>query len=111
MTDMNTRTEATKLCKKCGRELTLDHFGKKNGAKDGLQNWCKECMTKNVLEARRAKKAAKAQTETEKEKEPKPIFNPIIAVEDIPDQTLADELRHRGWDVKATRPKTIIEEL
>lgn len=60
-------------------------------------------------EARRAKKAAKAQTETVKE--PKPIFNPIVAVKDIPDQTLADELRHRGWDVKATRPKTIIEEL
>ena len=115
MTDMNTRTEATKLCKKCGRELTLDHFGKKNGTKDGLQYWCKECTTRNVLEARRAKKAAKAQTETETEteteKEPKPIFNPIIAVEDIPDQTLADELRRRGWDVKATRPKTIIEEL
>lgn len=109
MTDMNTRTEATKLCKKCGRELTLDHFGKKNGTKDGLQYWCKECVTKSILEARRAKKAAKAQTETEKE--PKPIFNPIVAVKGIPDQTLADELRHRGWDVKATRPKTIIEEL
>lgn len=111
MTEMNTRTEATKLCKKCGRELTLDHFGKKNGTKDGLQYWCKECVTKSILEARRAKKAAKAQTETETEKEPKPIFNPIVAVKDIPDQTLADELRHRGWDVKATRPKTIIEEL
>ena len=113
MTEMNARTEATKLCKKCGRELTLDHFGKKNGTKDGLQYWCKECLTKSILETRRAKKAAKAQTETETEteKEPKPIFNPIIAVKDIPDQTLADELRHRGWDVKATRPKTIIEEL
>ena len=69
MTDMNTRTEATKLCKKCGRHLTLDHFGKKNGTKDGLQYWCKECTTRNVLEARRAKKAAqeaaKPQTKTE----------------------------------------------
>lgn len=109
VTDMNTRTEATKLCKKCGRHLTLDRFGKKNGTKDGLQYWCKECTTRNVLEARRARKEAKAQAETVKE--PKPIFNPIVAVKDIPDQTLADELRHRGWDVKATRPKTIIEEL
>jgi superfamily II helicase len=109
MTDMNTRTEATKLCKKCGRHLTLDRFGKKNGTKDGLQYWCKECLTKSILEARRAKKEAKAQAETVKE--PKPIFNPIVAVKDIPDQTLADELRRRGWDVKATRPKTIIEEL
>lgn len=56
MTVMNTRTEATKLCKKCGRHLTLDHFGKKNGTKDGLQYWCKECTTKSILEARRAKR-------------------------------------------------------
>ena len=109
MTDMNTRTEATKLCKKCGRELTLDHFGKKNGTKDGLQYWCKECVTRNVLDARRARKEAKAQTETVKE--PKPIFNPVTAVQEISDDLLAQELRRRGWDVKATRPKTIIEEL
>lgn len=116
MTDMNTRTEATKLCKKCGRELTLDHFGKKNGTKDGLQYWCKECTTKSILEARRAKKeaqeAAKPQTKTEAPKpEPLPIFNPVTAVQEISDDLLAQELRRRGWDVKATRPKTIIEEL
>lgn len=123
MTEMNTRTEATKLCKKCGRHLTLDHFGKKNGMKDGLQYWCKECVTQNVLAARHAKKAAqeaaKPQTKTEAPKpstptpepEPLPIFNPVTAVQEISDQELADELRRRGWDVKATRPKTIIEEL
>ena len=123
MTDMNTRTEATKLCKKCGRELTLDHFGKKNGTKDGLQYWCKECVTKSILDARRAKKAAqeaaKPQTKTEAPKpstptpepEPLPIFNPVTAVQEISDDLLAQELRRRGWDVKATRPKTIIEEL
>lgn len=113
MTDMNTRTEATKLCKKCGRHLTLDHFGKKNGTKDGLQYWCKECTTKSILEARRAKKAAaKPQTKTEAPKpEPLPIFNPVTAVQEISDDLLAQELRRRGWDVKATRPKTIIEEL
>ena len=123
MTDMNTRTEATKLCKKCGRELTLDHFGKKNGTKDGLQYWCKECTTKSILEARRARKAAqeaaKPQTKTEAPKpstptpepEPLPIFNPVTAVQEISDDLLAQELRRRGWDVKATRPKTIIEEL
>lgn len=116
MTDMNTRTEATKLCKKCGRHLTLDHFGKKNGTKDGLQYWCKECVTRNVLDARRAKKAAqeaaKPQTKTEAPKpESLPIFNPVTAVQEISDDLLAQELRRRGWDVKATRPKTIIEEL
>lgn len=132
MTDMNTRTEATKLCKKCGRHLTLDHFGKKNGTKDGLQYWCKECLTKGILETRRAKKeaqeaakpqtkteAAKPQTKTEAPKpstptpepEPLPIFNPVTAVQEISDDLLTQELRRRGWDVKATRPKTIIEEL
>lgn len=114
MTDMNTRTEATKLCKKCGRELTLDHFGKKNGTKDGLQYWCKECLTKSILEARRAKKEAKAQTETAQD--PTPVKTVVTVatrydLTDAPDQKLADELRRRGWDVKATRPKTIIEEL
>lgn len=123
MTDMNTRTEATKLCKKCGRHLTLDHFGKKNGTKDGLQYCCKECTTKSILEARRARKAAqeaaKPQTKTEAPKpstptpepEPLPIFNPGTAMQVISDDLLAQELRRRGWDVKATRPKTIIEEL
>lgn len=114
MTDMNTRTEATKLCKKCGRHLTLDRFGKKNGTKDGLQYWCKECVTKSVLEARRAKKAAKAQTKTAQEPTPVKTIVTVATrydLTDAPDQTLADELRRRGWDVKATRPKTIIEEL
>ena len=132
MTDMNTRTEATKLCKKCGRELTLDHFGKKNGTKDGLQYWCKECTTQSILKARRAKKAAKAQAETVKEPKPESIVmretltdeqmvmiqpkaNPKRhqdpRLKNFESKELADDLRHRGWDVKATRPKTIIEEL
>ena len=121
MTQMNTQT--TKLCKRCGRDLTLDHFGKKTGTKDGLQYWCKECTTASVLAGRRAKKeaqeAAKPQTKTEAPKPstptpepaPLPIYNPETAVQEISDDLLAQALRRRGWDVKATRPKTIIEEL
>jgi len=36
----------TKVCKKCGKELTLDKFGKYSKAKDGLNSKCKDC--KNV---------------------------------------------------------------
>lgn len=35
--------EKTKICKKCGKELPLECFGKHKTTKDGLQPWCKEC--------------------------------------------------------------------
>lgn len=35
--------ENTKICKKCGRELPLECFGKDKRSKDGLQHWCKSC--------------------------------------------------------------------
>lgn len=36
--------EKTKICKKCGKELPLECFGKNKCKKDGLQSWCKECF-------------------------------------------------------------------
>lgn len=33
----------TKVCKHCGRELTLDNFYKNKNCADGLQGTCKEC--------------------------------------------------------------------
>lgn len=33
----------TKKCPKCGRELSLECFGKCKSSKDGLQSYCKEC--------------------------------------------------------------------
>lgn len=120
-TDILPETPQTKLCKKCGKVLPLEAFGKKKGTKDGLQNWCKPCTTKQVCDARRARKAAQNEPKGEPAKstqpviqptpEPirEPISNPVTAVLEIPDYLLAGELRRRGWDVKATR--TTIEEL
>lgn len=120
-TDILPETPQTKLCKKCGKELPLEAFGKKKGTKDGLQNWCKPCTTKQILDARHRKKAAQNEPKEKPAKstqpviQPKPepirepIFNPVTAVLEIPDYLLAGELRRRGWDVKATR--TTIEEL
>lgn len=34
----------TKKCTRCGRELPVTEFHKKNNALDGLQSWCKECQ-------------------------------------------------------------------
>ena len=34
----------TKVCHKCGRELTIDHFCKCSRSKDGLQSVCKSCQ-------------------------------------------------------------------
>lgn len=34
----------TKKCTRCGRELPVTEFNKKNNALDGLQSWCKECQ-------------------------------------------------------------------
>lgn len=38
----------TKKCSKCGRELTVDNFYRKNTSKDGLQDYCKECHKQSV---------------------------------------------------------------
>lgn len=34
-----------KVCKKCGRELDESQFSKSANTEDGLQKWCKECMS------------------------------------------------------------------
>lgn len=36
----------TKICSKCGRELSLDNFGTRNKAKGTLRAECKECHSK-----------------------------------------------------------------
>ena len=34
----------TKICGKCGKELSIDNFHKNKSTKDGLHNYCKDCM-------------------------------------------------------------------
>jgi hypothetical protein len=36
----------TKKCAKCGRELPVTHFHKNKSRTDGLNSYCKDCVTK-----------------------------------------------------------------
>lgn len=101
--DMNVET---KHCKKCGQDLPISAFGKKAGTKDGLQYWCKTCTTKVVLDARKAKKAAKEQEQPTPAKEQ---TKNVVVRETMTDKQMVDALRARGWEVTCTR--TITEEL
>lgn len=101
--DMNVET---KHCKKCGQDLPISAFGKKAGTKDGLQNWCKTCTTKAVLDARKAKKAAKEQEQPTPAKEQ---TKTVVVREALTDEQMVQALRARGWEVTCKR--TITEEL
>lgn len=100
----------TKVCCACGRELPLDAFGKHARAKDGLRSRCRECTAKEIQNvilmadteaATEPKKPTTARTE--------PRQDPKL--ENFESKALADELRARGYYVKAERPITVIEEL
>ena len=43
-----TETPTTKVCKRCGRELPLEAFGKTVRSKDGYQSNCRECQAELV---------------------------------------------------------------
>lgn len=45
-----------KKCAKCGRVLTVDHFSKRTASKDGLQDWCKDCISESTRKARERRK-------------------------------------------------------
>jgi len=35
---------SNKICKKCGESKAVENFGKQAKSKDGLKNYCKECI-------------------------------------------------------------------
>ena len=121
---------ATKVCKTCGRELTLDHFGGHHRTADHLQASCKECMNKKIKTAtekrwkeRKAEALGKvkkinATPKTELDEildkaEPMPIQEPRVKYEapreldDYTPQELYDELKRRGWSGTLTRTETL----
>lgn len=110
----------TKVCCACGRELPLDAFGKHPRAKDGLQSRCRECTAKALKDGR--KKTDKeiqnailmADTEAMMEQKPATAKAELLQdpkLENFESKALAEELRARGYYVKAERPITVIEEL
>lgn len=121
----------TKVCKKCGRELPAEAFGRHHRTKDGLQPICKECRSKmekgNPKYGRRKKDgtvsipAAHAQEvrdfiESKHSGKAKEAIRDDSAhrkiVEDLIDHDtlryfndldLCNELRRRGYDVKCSK--------
>lgn len=73
----------TKICKRCGKELPLEMFGKGRG-KDGRRPWCKECINEATREYYRKNKICKGEE-----------LNPALA-EFTPRELIA-ELRARGY--------------
>lgn len=51
---------ATKLCNKCHRDLPLDAFAKHSAYKDGLQYYCRGCVSEDRRKQRQAAKDALA---------------------------------------------------
>ena len=55
----------TKVCKKCGRELTTDKFTKRKDSIDGLRHQCKDCEKQRHKEYRENNKDKVQQYNTE----------------------------------------------
>lgn len=114
----------TKVCKTCGRELPLDAFSAHAKTWDHKFTVCKECMV-DRLRKNRKNKTKKEDTMTDKEIQSAILIPNTEAVmepketelrqdpelKDFDSQTLADELRARGYYVKAERPITVMEQL
>lgn len=89
----------TKVCKKCGRELSIDNFSKNCRNKDGLQNMCKECVSEYMKEHAKRKKAEKKRIEEERiefEKKYKIYTNRELAK--FQPRELMLELKARGYE-------------
>ena len=114
----------TKTCKKCGRELPLESFSHHTRTADGRHTTCKDCMKAALNEGKAAKKTKTdkeiqnailmADTEAMMEQKPTTAKTELLQdpkLENFESKALAEELRARGYYVKAERPITVIEEL
>ena len=79
----DTEQVKTKVCKRCGKELPLNEFGRHARTADGLQVYCRECSKQAMMRTRRAK--------VEKDKERATYGLASFSTEDI-----VNELRRRG---------------
>ena len=118
-------TPTTKVCSKCKRELPAEAFGKKTRSKDGLQDYCLECQreankayhAKKMAQKAKAKAVSKAIAAKLPEKVAKSLKEDDHKLENhcveigithealkyFNDVNLVQELRNRGYEVKATK--------
>ncbi len=103
---------ATKVCKTCGRELTLDHFGGHHRTADHLQASCKECMNAKIKKAAQASWDKRKGNTQEQEEEPAQIVKSegilqVMGLESYTDDEIADELARRGWSGNLYKATTL----
>lgn len=97
-----------KICKKCGRELPLEAFGKSSRSLDGLRDYCKECVNRQQRDeyARRKAKEQGISTET-------PMGGGNKALKDFTPRELLKELKSRGyiWENMYVKRKVVYEDI
>ena len=88
----------TKICRKCGKELSIDNFYKDRSAEDGLRCYCKAC-----IKAYNASK--KTDTERRRGGLTKVFTNPDLAK--CKPRELIEELKARGYKGTLTYEQVI----
>ena len=103
-TVMEENKTQTKVCKRCGRELPIEKFGKHFRAKDGLNPYCKECVSQIQKEAAARKKPETVEPTPDL---PEPKLNHIPTLAGFQDDDLISELVDRGWTGRIAKTITV----
>ena len=86
----------TKVCRCCGRELSVSEFRR---TKLGVMNTCKECVRQHQINAKLDKKLAKMNEEKISEAR-------AMRLEDFAPRQLLERLRQLGYEGKLTYTRT-----
>lgn len=90
---------ATKVCKRCHRELPISEFGRHSKTKDGYQPVCKECRSKDM------KGVPQKKGKKEEPVEDKSVPYSLVSLDRFSDDQLIAEIRRRGWNGRLTITK------
>lgn len=83
-----------KTCRGCGKTLPIEAFAPNVHAKDGHQNYCRECMAERIKKGHDEKVGSLKKSKIFSLPEPKPV-NPDLAK--FKARELIEELRNRGY--------------
>lgn len=112
---METNSEKkVKVCKKCGRALTVDNFNKKAAAVDGLQDWCKDCMREAYQKSKAKKKGETFVSIRESGKVENAPIKTAPTMEEVLVKKKLNEAAHKVYshpDLARFTPKQLIDEL